>query len=461
MLHFHCSFLRFVSIVACILNLTQSCAEHALDIDDPAIIAANHAARKAPQASQKIALYNVRVFDGERILPPSTVIIDNGVIGINPFGARFINGQGHVLLPGFIDTHCHPGTVNQLHELSSYGITTAFLQSGSSPDVRESLMNHPGVTELRFASTPAVATNDSRVVPPLIKKEGGFIYSPDQAPDFIRNQSARSDWIKILAVSPDMPTIAQPVLDALVLSSNHHGMRTVCHATAYESVRQALKAGVSQVHHSPVDKTLDDTVAQLYLAGRQPNCPTLVAMQAIAYANPLAGYNYTVAAKSVTALYKAGVPILAGTDATSSPGIPFVVPFSGSMHLELQFLVEAGLSNLDALRAVTVLPAEYYGLRDRGSVRPGMRADLVLVGGDPLKDISHARDIKKIWVAGVEHAVNTTTTLTREGLKKLNPPRPPRQLWETQGQGAVQKLLSLPISLRMKLTPKFGEVFSN
>ena len=422
MTNFHGTFLRWVFLVACIPKLALSCANHALDTGDPAIIAANHAARRAPQAAQKIAIYNVRVFDGDRILPPTTVIIDNGVIGINPFGAKFIDGQGQVLLPGFIDTHSHPQTVDDLNEQSSYGITTTFLQAGGSAAVRESLTNHPGITDLRFASLPAVATNDSSAVPPFIAAQGGFISSPDQAPGFVKNQSATSDWIKILAVSPNIPTVVQPVLNALVASAQNYGKQTICHAPAYESVRQALKAGVSQLHHSPLDKAADDDLVQLYRAGKQPNCPTLVGMLAITDRNPYFGLNYTAAAASVTTLYNAGVPILAGTDSTLQAGVPFIVPYGSSIHLEVQLLVEAGLSNLDALRAVTSLPAKYYGLRDRGRIFPGMRADLVLVGGNPLRNISNTRDIKRVWLAGIEHAVNTTTTLTKESLAVINTP---------------------------------------
>ena len=411
--HFHVGFLRSMLLVACILGLTQSCLDHAVDLDDLDIVAANHAARRASRPGRKIALHNVRIFDGTRILPPSTVIIDGGFIGINPFGAEHIDGKGNVLLPGFIDTHCHPRTIEDLTKLSDYGITTAFLQSGTSPAVRESLTNHPGITDLGFASTPAIATNDTRVVPPAILQQGSLISSPAKVPGFMQNQTS-SDWVKILAFSDDIPTVTEPVLDALVRASHGKGMDTVCHATTYEQVRQALVARVDQVHHSPVDKALDKKIAQLYRAEGQPNCPTLVAMLAITESLPPMNYNYTAAAESVTVLYKAGVPILAGSDAHSQANLPFQVPFGNSMHRELELLVQAGLSNVDALRAATVLPAKHYGLGDRGRVLPGMRADLMLVGGNPLGNISHTRDIKRIWVAGVEHK---TTTSTEEGLE--------------------------------------------
>ena len=123
-------------------------------------------------------------------------------------------------------------------------------------------------------------------------------------------------------------------------------------------------------------------------------------------------------------LYEAGVPILGGTDSLSGPAVTGRVPFGEGLHLELELLVQAGLSEVDALRSVTSLPAGYYGLRDRGFIAQGMRADLLLLGSDPLKNISATRDIKRIFVAGMEHAANTTAPpLTVGGLKRLNSPR--------------------------------------
>jgi imidazolonepropionase-like amidohydrolase len=65
--------------------------------------------------------------------------------------------------------------------------------------------------------------------------------------------------------------------------------------------------------------------------------------------------------------------------------------------------VDAGLTSLDAVRAVTVLPARYFGLGDRGVIEPGRRADLVLIGGDPLQDIRATRSLRRVWCGGIEH----------------------------------------------------------
>jgi imidazolonepropionase-like amidohydrolase len=61
------------------------------------------------------------------------------------------------------------------------------------------------------------------------------------------------------------------------------------------------------------------------------------------------------------------------------------------------------------LRAATSLPARYFGLTDRGTVEPGLRADLVLIAGDPLADIRETRSLRRVWCGGVEHHPPETT----------------------------------------------------
>lgn len=80
--------------------------------------------------------------------------------------------------------------------------------------------------------------------------------------------------------------------------------------------------------------------------------------------------------------------------------MPYSPPYGTSLHDELKLLVQAGMSELEALRAVTVLPARYFRLGDRGSVEPGMRADLVLLKQNPLVDIANTMSIQKVWLAG-------------------------------------------------------------
>jgi imidazolonepropionase-like amidohydrolase len=115
------------------------------------------------------------------------------------------------------------------------------------------------------------------------------------------------------------------------------------------------------------------------------------------------GASFDSARASVAAAYRAGVPVLAGTDTNTDAEAPGSFTFGDSLHHELELLVDAGLSTTDALRAATVLPAEHFGLTDRGVIAPGRRADLVLVEGDPLRDIRAVRSISRVWCGGIEH----------------------------------------------------------
>ena len=104
---------------------------------------------------------------------------------------------------------------------------------------------------------------------------------------------------------------------------------------------------------------------------------------------------------TVMALRTAGVDILAGTD-VSEP-IPSLdgLAHGASLHRELQLLVFAGLTPLEALRAATSTPARRFGLTDRGRIATGLRADLLLVEGDPTKTISDTLSVRMVWRGGV------------------------------------------------------------
>ncbi|MEU2254889.1 amidohydrolase family protein [Nocardia xishanensis] len=98
-------------------------------------------------------------------------------------------------------------------------------------------------------------------------------------------------------------------------------------------------------------------------------------------------------------MHRAGVALLAGTDAT-----PFVPAHGVDLHTELRLLTEAGLTPEQALAAATSLPARCFGLADRGRIAPGLRADLVLVDGDPTTDITATAALAEVWRRGVRQA---------------------------------------------------------
>jgi imidazolonepropionase-like amidohydrolase len=101
---------------------------------------------------------------------------------------------------------------------------------------------------------------------------------------------------------------------------------------------------------------------------------------------------------AVRSLHAAGVRLLAGTDASRRNPTAHGI----SLHRELELLGQAGLSPAEILGAATSKSADAFRLTDRGRIVPGLRADMLLVRGDPTSDLLAIRDIVRIWKAGVD-----------------------------------------------------------
>jgi imidazolonepropionase-like amidohydrolase len=102
----------------------------------------------------------------------------------------------------------------------------------------------------------------------------------------------------------------------------------------------------------------------------------------------------------VRTLRRVGVTLIAGTDANSDPTAPNTISHGASLHDELELLVQAGLTPVEALLSATSSTADAFGLSDRGRIRIGSRADVVLVDGDPTTDIAATRNVRGAWIGG-------------------------------------------------------------
>ncbi|XVU27731.1 amidohydrolase family protein [Actinoplanes sp. CA-054009] len=362
-----------------------------------------------------INLTDVRVFDGHRLTDPTTVVIDGTVIGTfidaasdaasnGAFvgaaadGAEVVDGGGATLLPGLFDAHVHLLSPADLDALARHGVTTALDMACWPAERVDSFRGR--VPDIRSAGVPAIGPGGNHARMPGMPAEA-ILTRPDQAGPFVARRVAEgSDYIKVV-IEGDL--LDQETIDAVVAHGKANGKLTVAHASSLDAYRRAVRAGADVITHAPRDGVLDaGTVARMAEQG-QIAVPTLAMMEAVINGARIPGEDYGHSRDSVAALHAAGVPIVAGTDAFSGPApIPNPVTHGPGLHHELALLVGAGLSPAEALRAATSLAARHFGLTDRGAVRPGLRADLLLIDGDPLSDITATRRIRRIWSAGRE-----------------------------------------------------------
>ena len=166
--------------------------------------------------------------------------------------------------------------------------------------------------------------------------------------------------------------------------------------------KASLQAKPEFLTHVSIDKALTHDDVKLMVSEGRGCIPTLAMMEGIAGLDR-PGMDYEHCRVSVKKMHDAGVTILAGTDSNNIEGAPAHPQHGESIARELELLVQAGMSTVEAIRSATVETAKQFSwLNDRGVIEPGRRADLVLIDGDPIQDIGAVRKVQRVWCRGVE-----------------------------------------------------------
>ncbi|OIJ97347.1 amidohydrolase family protein [Streptomyces monashensis] len=355
---------------------------------------------------------SVAVFDGTDLLDGAWDVSfdESAIIGVTPAGTnppagRIVDGAGATLLPGLIDAHVHFSAHHQLRALARSGVTTA-LDMGTWPPLFVAALRTAGAgADLRSCGAPLAGPGGPHADIPGFPADS-LVTTAEEARRCVARRAAEgADYIKLIVERPGAGGPDLGTATAAVEAAHAVGLRTVAHASHTAAVKLAVRAGADVLTHVPLDTDIDHDLVRTLTSGGHVVVPTLTMMRGTAnnLGDPALSFDH--ARNTVAALHQAGATIVAGTDANDAPGVPAKVLHGSSLHDELTLLVEAGLSPLEALQSATSVAASTFALHDRGRIRPGLRADLLLVTGNPVTDIAATRHVQSVWTDG--EAVDT------------------------------------------------------
>lgn len=403
------------------------------------LLAAGSVGQASAAAPPPLLLRPAAVFDGTGESPHRgwQVLVRAGRIAavgpglVAPADARVIDLPGDTLIPGMIEGHGHlflhpyneakwdaqvlnePLALRTARAVANAratlmaGFTTerdlgtegaGFADVGLRQAIDAGIVPGPHLVVATKAIVAKGAYGPKGFEPGLAIPQGAEEASGvDGVVSAVRGQvAAGADVVKLYgdyrwrAGEDSRPTFSVAEMTAAVAAAHDAGRPVAVHTSTAEGMRRAIAAGADTIEHG-----YGGTPA-IFAAMKQKGvalCPTLAAADAVARYAGWGGSEPAPAAvatsrASFALARKAGVTICAGGDVGVFP--------HGDNARELELMVAAGMPAAEAMRAVTSINARALGLSDRGRIAPGLRADLVAVGGDPTADIGATRRVRLV-----------------------------------------------------------------
>ena len=373
-------------------------------------------------------LRGARVWDGLVTSPvEADVVVDGaiiGAVGSSTLAPQTIDVSGATIVPGLIEAHTHlcfnaQRDWRQVYDADSparmmvrmAGNAQSMLRAGITT-VRDLGAPTALAVELRDALRAGLATGpDLLVAGAPITTTGGHCYfiggEADGALEVRKRvrEFVRSgvDWIKIMAtggnMTPGTNTLAAQFrleeLQAAVEEAHRLGRKVTAHCHGTEGIRVAVEARVDGIEHCSFNapgaiEYVPDLIAAIAGTGIVVSPTVSVASGQWADTERLGQRG-----RVLRGLLDQGARMLMSTDC-GIPGVPHDA-LAGGMKVLRDI---AGLSDVETLKLATSRSAELLGLGDRGTSEAGKRADLLVVDGDPTRDLAALNDVRLVVVAG-------------------------------------------------------------
>jgi imidazolonepropionase-like amidohydrolase len=392
------------------------------------------------QAPSVTAIVGGRLIDGmgKPAIENAVVILKDGKIAAAgpaastpvPEGSQVVDAHGKSVLPGLWEMHAHFEQVEWGPIYLATGVTTA----------RDVGNEREFIVAARDAIAGGQGIGPRLIMAGVVDGSGPFalgvirVDTPAQALEQVQKyKSAGFQQIKIYSsVKPD-------ILKVVTAEAHRLGMTVTGHIPFGMNAIQGIEDGMDQINHveyltavmvDPKSQTIDPDapnvkkVIKLLLEHHIVVDPTLALMEVITHPldHPISAFEpgilrvapelregletmgmppekveqsaatFRAMQATVRVLHQAGVPIVAGTD-QAVPGF--------SLDREIELYVQAGFTPMEAIQAATLVPARAMGMdKESGTIEAGKRADVIVVDGNPLENISDIRKVSTVFAGG-------------------------------------------------------------
>lgn len=389
-------------------------------------------------ARSVLAIRTGMAFDGERMIGPATILVDRGrIIDVDTTGAPppegatvFDAGAGACVLPGLIDAHVHlclDASQSGVSGLAALG--DASLLARMRGEAERTL--RAGVTSVRdlgdrgylaltlrdeIAAGIVAGPTVVAAGPPITVRGGHFSDLGGAAEGrralraAVRERSRRGcEVVKVMASGGHLtpgsnPHLSQYTLDELRLvadEAHQLGLLAAAHAHGSGAIADAVDAGFDTIEHvtffTEAGVRADPRTIERIVQRQVVVSATLGMVEGKGGPPPAVAAHVGTIKANLSALHRAGARIVVGSDAGVGPAKPH-----GVLPHGVCALTEIGMTNAEALRAVTTVAADACGLAGRkGRIVPGADADLIVVGGNPLSDIRAIHAVRAVLRSGM------------------------------------------------------------